>query len=62
MHKTLYLKIKTIFTGGKLFMNKKAEKKNVTKKNSMQKSAIKKDKKYAEVNTMMLLTYYLANA
>ena len=42
-------------------MNKKKQKQNITKlkKNDSKKT---NEKEYAEVNTMMLLTYYLANA
>lgn len=49
----------------KEYMNKKEKKQNNIKKQSiLKKNDIKKEneKKYAEVNTMMLLTYYLANA
>lgn len=44
-------------------MNKKLQTKTKKEKQS-KKNEIKKgnEKKYAEVNTMMLLTYYLANA
>ena len=45
-------------------MNKKENKQNKIKKQSIKNNDIKKenDKKYAEFNNMMLLTYYLANA
>ncbi|USF30803.1 hypothetical protein [Clostridium sp. MD294] len=46
-------------------MNKKEKKQNIIQNQSkLKKNDIKKrkEKKYAEVNAMMLLTYYLANA